>query len=225
PLGWSNRINSGIDTSLTPVTLQNATPNFPTAYRSTNGFNWTNYPFWNVGFNATYVTGAHAFKAGFSDNWGYAHTHWTSPGGPIASIRINATNGLPNQVTVNSDPREGWVRVNSEYGFFVQDKWTVKRLTLSGGVRIDTMSQNAPEVTIGPAPLLPNRHVTFANTNFKSFKDISPRLGVAYDLFGNGKTAVKVTLNRYVVDESLGSGTNRIVGSPQVYFQYTAARS
>ena len=50
-------------------------------------------------------------------------------------------------------------------------------------------------------------------------------MGVAYDLFGTGKTAVKVGLNRYVTDESLGSGTNTIIGSPQIYFQYTAARA
>ncbi len=31
-----------------------------------------------------------------------------------------------------------------------------------------------------------------------SVHDITPRLGVAYDLFGNGKTAVKVSLGKYV---------------------------
>ena len=31
-----------------------------------------------------------------------------------------------------------------------------------------------------------------------SWHDITPRMGVAYDLFGNGKTALKVNLGKYM---------------------------
>lgn len=37
-----------------------------------------------------------------------------------------------------------------------------------------------------------------AITGAPNWRDLSPRMGVAYDLFGNGKTALKGTLNRYV---------------------------
>ena len=222
PLAWGNRINAGITPGLVQVVEQNPAPGTPGTYRGGGEYNWTQYPFRNVAFNATYVTGAHAFKGGWNMNWGYAHTHFTTTN-DILSYRFS--NGIPNQFTIASDPRENFVKVDHEIGMFVQDKWTVKRLTLSGGLRYDDMAQSAPTVTLGASTFTPARNVVFPDTQFKSFKDISPRMGAAFDLFGNGKTAIKVTLNRYVVDESLGSGTNRIVGSPQVYFQYTAARS
>jgi hypothetical protein len=98
-------------------------------------------------------------------------------------------------------------------------------MTLSGGVRYDGIQQSEPEIRLGPSALTPDRNVTFPQTVYKDFHDLSPRLGVAYDVFGTGKTAVKVTLNRYVTDESLGSGQNRIIGAPAFYFQYTAVRS
>jgi hypothetical protein len=34
------------------------------------------------------------------------------------------------------------------------------------------------------------------------WKDISPRFGVAYNVFGNGKTALKTNFSRYIVSES-----------------------
>src|SRR5207253_3358921 len=36
-------------------------------------------------------------------------------------------------------------------------------------------------------------------------KDLSPRLGLSYDLFGNGKTALKATLSRYVQTSTVGT--------------------
>ena len=38
-----------------------------------------------------------------------------------------------------------------------------------------------------------------------NYKDLSPRLGIAYDLFGNGRTAVKATLSRYVQTSTVGT--------------------
>jgi hypothetical protein len=43
-------------------------------------------------------------------------------------------------------------------------------------------------------------------TDVPNLKDLSPRLGLSYDLFGNGKTAVKVSLNVFVLPAATWSG-------------------
>jgi len=43
--------------------------------------------------------------------------------------------------------------------------------------------------------------------NVPNWKDLSPRLGAVYDLFGNGKTAVKISAGRYVASQTVGIAT------------------
>src|SRR4030095_11093812 len=45
----------------------------------------------------------------------------------------------------------------------------------------------------------PFRNFTLPRTLNSNWKDITPRMGAAYDLFGNGKTALKVSLNKYLI--------------------------
>ena len=60
-----------------------------------------------------------------------------------------------------------------------------------------------PEQTLGPAPHVPNRNITFPKTDMANWKDVVPRMGASYDVFGNGRTAVKVSLNKYVTAQGL----------------------
>jgi hypothetical protein len=76
-------------------------------------------------------------------------------------------------------------------------------MTLNLGVRFDYFNDYFPESSLGPGPLVPNRNITFPESSFVSWKDVSPRLGMAYDVFGNGKTAVKVSLDKYMVAQGL----------------------
>ena len=46
-----------------------------------------------------------------------------------------------------------------------------------------------------------------------AWKDISPRIGAVYDVFGGGKTAVKVNLGRYVLAQRLTSNYTNL-GNP-----------
>jgi len=112
-------------------------------------------------------------------------------------------NGVPNQLTQRATPLYRAERQKLDLGIYLQDKWTLKRLTLSGGLRFDTFQSYFPEQTLEPGSLVPNRNLTFPKTDMGNWKDIVPRLGSVYDLFGNGKTAVKVSLNKYVTAQGL----------------------
>ncbi|HEU4692050.1 MAG TPA: hypothetical protein VFS23_26995, partial [Vicinamibacterales bacterium] len=55
-----------------------------------------------------------------------------------------------------------------------------------------------PEQTLGPTIYTPNRNVTFPAGDLASLNDITPKLGLAYDLFGTGRTALKASFSKYV---------------------------
>jgi hypothetical protein len=100
-------------------------------------------------------------------------------------------------------------------GVFAQDKWTVRGLTFSYGVRYDYVTNHFPEQHVGPALLTPTRNITFPARRNVANHDLSPKLGASYDPFGTGKTALKVSLNRYLtvmgIDGSgIGGGGNPV---------------
>jgi hypothetical protein len=166
-------------------------------------------PFWELNGRmsiisgaVSYVTGAHAFKVGVEDRWGYRESTFRDNDYAL-SYRFN--NGMPNLLTQRALP-VGFVErenLNSELGIYAQDRWTIGRLTLNAGVRFDSLKTDYPEMHMGPALLAPTRDVTLPYTPWLNWKDVTPRLGVAYDLFGTGKTAVKVSMNKYVIAQGL----------------------
>lgn len=108
---------------------------------------------------------------------------------------------LPVQVTENLAP---YFNINREedHAAFGQDQWRVKRLTLNLGLRFDWFEATDPQQTVlaNPQYGLPAK-VYGAQKNVVDWKDLNPRLGAAYDLFGNGKTAIKASLSRGVLTE------------------------
>ena len=101
------------------------------------------------------------------------------------------------------------------FGAFIQDSWTIKnRLTLNFGVRFDTYNGFLPEstkaVSAGVAPSVGQELFVpqfgfnpYGAMTIPEWKDVmgwspfSPRFGATYDLFGDGKTALKVAFSRY----------------------------
>jgi hypothetical protein len=144
---------------------------------------------------ASYITGAHAFKVGFANASADDDTS-IYPGGQPWNIRVN--NGVPNLITLNAWPYHSLWNLDAELGIFAQDQWTINRLTLGGGVRYDYYKSHFPEQHLGPAQLTPARDITFPEQDDLAWHDITPKMGASYDVFGTGKTALKVSLNKYM---------------------------
>ena len=156
----------------------------------------------------TYVTGSHTMKAGFS------FEHMLTDNYFIADGNVNYTfrNGTPISILQRTTPYLELDRTD-ELGLFVQDQWRLNRLTLNYGLRFDyvngyTPVQNMPGT---PDPKFYDRFPgipavnawvgtrTFdAVTGIPDWKDFDPRFGASYDLFGNGRTALKFSVGRYV---------------------------
>jgi hypothetical protein len=173
-----------------------------------NSWNWNLH----YRFAASYITGSHNFKVGFNN--AYLHHENTTYTNPATEYYFNFANGAPSQV-VYRIPRTVAVDVDYDMGLFAQDRWTVGRWTLAGGVRFDAYKNHFPESSISPTFLAPNLNVSFPKIDNISWKDVTPKLGATYDLFGNGKTAVKVTLNKYL--EGMGTtgfGAAQVTDAP-----------
>jgi hypothetical protein len=141
-----------------------------------------------------YVTGRHSFKVGYQGTLMTDDRTWTTN---TTDLWYRFNNGIPNQLTQTISPwinnaRAGWDAV------FAQEQFTMGRLTLQGAVRFDVAKSWFPEQNIGPDRFLPVAYSFPETKGVNSYKDITPRFGAAYDVFGNGKTAVKMNLGRYL---------------------------
>jgi len=157
--------------------------------------------------SAAYVTGGNSFRFGYIGNQ-LGDLRSANRGSNDLRYRVN--NGVPNQLTefVHDQQNDLWMR---NHALYVQEQWTRGRLTLQGGLRFDRASSWAPdqklETRFWAQPLV------FGETPVvDSYKDLTPRAAVTYDLFGDGKTALKATLGKYV--ESTVTASNYGLGNP-----------
>ena len=150
----------------------------------------------NYRASMSYITGSHSFKFGFGDS----HSSRTADvRDDDIHVVYRFNNGVPNQITEKATPYTRRENIGWDLGLFAQDRWTVKKLTLNAGVRFDYFTTYFPAQHLGPGLLVPNRNIDFPEIPWVNWKDITPRLAAVYDLFGDGKTALKVSLNKYMI--------------------------
>jgi hypothetical protein len=206
---------------------------------------------WRPRASFSYVTGTHSAKFGYDGGY-FAQTRsnrtnsvrleyrYDTPAAtcfnaanPAASTCGNtslyyptdpfnqARRPVPSRVKINTGPSTIDNRV-AYSGFYAQDQWTLKRLTLSGAIRYDHATSNYPETCIGTTgnrlvaggnePYVPvqvggafagQRSWCTPETEGVSYHDFTPRWAVAWDLFGTGKTSVKFNMGRYLSGASI----------------------
>jgi hypothetical protein len=113
-----------------------------------------------------------------------------------------ARHPIPASVAVNT----GSYTLNDKVWYtalYAQDQWTLRRLTVSGALRFDNARSGYGETCIGPNDMIPvqtdgTRGYCTDPADGVNYKDLTPRYGATWDVFGNGRTAVKLNGGKFL---------------------------
>ncbi len=157
---------------------------------------WVNK--YNSRVSTSYITGTHSIKVGY-----FAQQYYLGREGAYHDLNqitgarsYTFRNRVPQSVTIWATPFEVVEHTNN-LGIYAQDQWVVKRATLNLGVRYDSLYGVIPEHHLPVGLFVPARDFP-AVKGSPDWKNVNPRLGVSYDIFGNGKSALKASFGRFV---------------------------
>jgi len=162
--------------------------------------------------------GNHTFKFGGEllqeTAWeGYLAQSGQDPSAPYGQIDHQYANGASTNVVFRiptainhlgglKDNDNGNIlsiaKVN-QFGAFLTDTWSIGRLTVNAGMRYDryrsfTPDQSQIAFTTGPVSV-PSQ--VFPEVTYATWNSVVPRIGVTFDLSGNGRTVVKANYGLY----------------------------
>jgi hypothetical protein len=160
----------------------------------------------NVMGAVSYVTGSHAMKFGFTDLWGQNSRTFAPAANIDTLIKVNVSPTIlefPFQVVVYNSPATSIQNVNSDFGSYAQDTWTMNRLTLNYGARFEHFNASVPAESSPASTWIGARNFP-AIPDVPNWNDWAVRFAVAYDLFGTGKTAIKANAGKYVAAQAAG---------------------
>ena len=141
--------------------------------------------------SVSYVTGAHTFKVGTQVRTGWSQELFQIRG----DVLQITSNGAANSVRLVNTP-SGHKESGVDAGVYAQDSWRLDRITLNVGVRYSMVKMSIPEQSAPAGRWVPAR--TFeAQNGIIDWKTVSPRFGFSWDVFGDGRTALKGGISRY----------------------------
>ena len=145
----------------------------------------------------SYVTGSHNIKAGMQWAHGWIENNGSNNALPgFGPVQVVTNGGVPLSITLFAHPQ--YIRSDfRNQGIYAQDQWSLGRASINLGVRADLFDGWSPTQVYPDSPFVPGFNVSRVEGTPR-WRDISPRLGFAYDLTGDGKTAIKVSAGKYM---------------------------
>jgi hypothetical protein len=157
--------------------------------------------------------GRHEFRFGFDHS--HAITRNETHRNDDVSLTYDGTSGgfRPLNVVLHATPQRDATALNV-LALFAQDSYSVKRFTVTAGLRWERLEGYLPPQSSPPSRFAAARVGGFAAQprSYDEVRDIvlwhtaGPRLSAVYDLTGNGRTALKASAARYYYVLSTGGG-------------------
>jgi carboxypeptidase family protein len=147
----------------------------------------------------TYITtephlgGTHQLKVGTTDDWENAGTRVLEDK-VSGDYQLRFNRGVPSQIVIYNFPFATSTNTLLSQAVYLTDTYTRKRVTINAGLRWERYHNFYPEQTkeagqfnaIFPAKTYPRQDVL-------TWSDTVPRVGVAWDVTGSGRTVAKAS--------------------------------
>jgi carboxypeptidase family protein/TonB-dependent receptor-like protein len=157
--------------------------------------------------------GRHEFKFGFDYSHAVTRNETSRVDDAVTTFTSAGGGFTPQNVTLYATPQNDATALNV-LALFAQDSYSIKRLTLVGGVRFEQLEGYLPSQS-SPASQFANAGIGGFAAQPRSYDEVrdivkwntaGPRVSAIYDVSGDGKTAAKASAGRYYYVLSTGGG-------------------